>query len=81
MVAAKKQGAAYEFIHPTPIVGMNYYRIQQVEESGATAYTSIMPVEIEGKTAFEVNLFPNPVATVLNIYINSTDAEELTTVN
>lgn len=57
----------YHFEHATPLVGVNYYRLRQVDYDGAFEYSSMVSVEIKGKAFASYRLFPNPVQRAFTI--------------
>jgi hypothetical protein len=48
----------YQFIHSTPSIGANYYRLRQVDTDGTFAYSNIVGVFVQGERDLEI--FPNP---------------------
>ncbi|MDX2246280.1 MAG: T9SS type A sorting domain-containing protein [Bacteroidia bacterium] len=57
---------SYEFTDTNPLGNNLFYRVRQVDFDGATSYTSIVNVNLNGKTS-PIKLYPNPV--VENLYI------------
>jgi hypothetical protein len=53
--------AAYSFLHLTPVAGVNYYRIKEVDISGNTKYSVIVKVTIGTKGNPGIVIYPNPV--------------------
>ena len=51
--------------HPYP--GINYYRLRQTDFDGHFSFSEIKAVTLDGKTGFDIVLFPNPAQSVLNI--------------
>lgn len=60
-----QQEQRYDFLDATPLPGLNYYRIKQVDFDGTFSYSEIVSARWDGKTT--VQLFPNPVTDVLQI--------------
>ncbi len=56
----------YNFIHPNPISGFNYYRIKQIDLNGTFKYSIIVKV-LQSKNIKQTIIAPNPVINVLNI--------------
>jgi hypothetical protein len=56
----------YSFTDLTPLPGMNYYRIMQIDRDGTTSYSEIRSVNFY-KDDFEVRLWPNPARHDLHI--------------
>lgn len=48
----------YRFVHHTPIAGVNYYRLKQMDFDGNFSYSKVVAVEAPGKV--DLLLFPNP---------------------
>ena len=63
---------AYNYQHSTPSVGINYYRLAQVDLNGTTTYSPIRSVEVgkKGSFAIKTNLVQN------NLVVISSDNEE-----
>ncbi len=55
----------YEYIHTSPSIGMNYYRIKQVDYDGKYSYSDIASVRYDGTR--ETNIYPNPTTSEVNI--------------
>lgn len=49
---------SYSFIHTNPVLGMNYYRITQVDFDGSTSHTKT--IAIDHSAPLQVQVFPNP---------------------
>jgi hypothetical protein len=60
----------YSFIHSNPVAGFNYYRIKMIDNDGGVGLSDIRKVYFE-KSVTETSVYPNPVATVLNITLPS----------
>ena len=53
----------YGFLHLSPILGQNYYRLKQVDFDDKYEYTDILSVNYElGIKNYELNIFPNPAS-------------------
>ncbi|MFZ1454816.1 MAG: hypothetical protein WAT46_02155, partial [Saprospiraceae bacterium] len=48
----------YEYVHTSPSIGINYYRIKQVDYDGKYSYSDIAPVRYECDSS--INIYPNP---------------------
>jgi SdrD B-like domain/Secretion system C-terminal sorting domain len=60
------QGATYNAVHNSPVIGINYYRIKTIEKDGTISYSEIRKVTF-GKGG-DIIIYPNPVSTgVINI--------------
>ncbi len=62
---------AYEFYHPNPLNGKNYYRLKMVNKDGSFSYSPVRLVNF-GK-GIMVNVYPNPVRDKMQISISKTD--------
>ncbi len=49
----------YQFLDENPIMGINYYRLQQVDDDGHTEYSPVRAVHFK-HTGNTVHLLPNP---------------------
>ncbi len=61
----------YSFIDQQPLVGINYYRLKQIDFDGRFEYHKVISIEIESSDS-DVILFPNPVTSDMNVYLPST---------
>jgi len=58
----------YTYQHQSPVEGINYYRIKQIDQNGAFTYSKIIRISYsEANNA--VLLYPNPVGEVLNVML------------
>lgn len=59
----------YSFIHENPNSGFNYYRIRNVDFDGTSETFDIKAVQFDNENAavLNANVYPNPVASQLNI--------------
>jgi Secretion system C-terminal sorting domain len=56
----------YNFTHPKPITGFNFYRIKQIDIDGSFTYSVIVKV-LNRNDIKQTIIAPNPVSDVLNI--------------
>jgi Secretion system C-terminal sorting domain len=63
----------YEYIHTSPSLGINYYRIKQVDYDGKYSYSDIASVRFDG--AGEISIYPNPAT--LEVTITTTASTPL----
>ena len=56
----------YEFLHTSPVNGINYYRLRMVSTDGSITYSEIRTVKMQltDKSAY-VQLYPNPANNIL----------------
>jgi hypothetical protein len=62
----------YSFNDLGPVMGINYYRIRQVDQNGKYLYTSVRLIKISNEN--KLYIWPNPSADMLNIQIPFTEA-------
>jgi hypothetical protein len=55
----------YEYIHSSPSIGINYYRIKQMDYDGQYSYSDIASVRYDG--GGETNIYPNPATSEVTI--------------
>ncbi len=65
---------AYHYTDNSPHLGLNYYRLQQLDYDGSTAYSSVVSVNMGASRSSNL-LFPNP--TTGRIYWNNTATERV----
>ena len=53
----------------SPIDGINYYRIQNIDIDGSGSYSSIVSERVSNKT-IQLNIHPNPAKNILHIQLN-----------
>lgn len=56
---------AYQFLHQTPIIGNNYYRLKQVNTDASFIYSNMIPVNLDAAISKDnvLYIFPNPSKT------------------
>jgi hypothetical protein len=55
----------YALTDTKPVIGLNYYRLKQIDNDGSFAYSNV--ISIENKGTGSTMVYPNPVTNVLNI--------------
>lgn len=50
----------YSFVDASPIAGLNYYRLGQVDKDGTISYSTTRTVKFDG-TKGNVSIYPNPI--------------------
>ena len=55
----------YEYTHTSPSIGMNYYRIKQVDYDGKYSYSNIASVRYDGDS--NIIIYPNPTSSEVTI--------------
>lgn len=69
--------APYFFFDPSPAVGLNYYRIRQVDRDGRVTYSSIVTIQYQPQS-LQVRAYPNPAKDYLKIRIQSPGDDQFT---
>lgn len=59
----------YQLIDPSPLSGATYYRLRQVDRSGAETFSPIRVVQRIDKIRYEI--FPNPASEVLQVRLHT----------
>jgi hypothetical protein len=59
----------YSFTHNNPVIGKNYYRLQQIDQDGAQHYSGVQTVTINQLSA-TLKIYPNPVVSNINFNRN-----------
>ena len=57
----------YDYIHQSPYIGVNYYRIKQVDYDGKYEYSNIASIEHQPTEKKLISVYPNPVVDKLTI--------------
>ena len=61
----------YKFTDDNPVMGVNYYRLEQFDLNGASYFSDIKKLEFEeGSAVLSVNMYPNPTIGFLRISSN-----------
>ncbi len=72
-IAARGNGATiqtvYDFTDASPITGINYYRLKQVDVDGRFTYSPVVAIRFD-KAGYLVQLQPNPVTSFFTIKSN-----------
>ena len=66
----------YLFEDTAPMLGVNYYRLRQVDFDGSFSYSKIIAIDVQGLKNAQV-FFPNPTLDVVNYQFNTTQEEAL----
>ncbi|MGH1336388.1 MAG: T9SS type A sorting domain-containing protein [Aureispira sp.] len=61
----------------TPLLGINYYRLRQIDHDGATSLSSVIAIEVATKEGAQ-RFFPNPTTGKLTYQFNAVQQEQLT---
>jgi hypothetical protein len=66
----------YNMIDPSPVAGVQFYRLKQTDIDGEFTYSSIVPVKFGSVAISEIVMYPMPATSVLNIDLTN-DAESV----
>ncbi|HWB25209.1 MAG TPA: C25 family cysteine peptidase [Chitinophagaceae bacterium] len=66
----------YNYLHGSPVIGKNYYRLKMVDKDGKYAYSNIIMVQFGANDI--VKVYPNPFTTSLKITVNSNSGDRNT---
>ena len=61
----------YNFIDENPLIGINYYRLNQVDYDLKNEYSPIRSVVFNSKEDNQITIFPNPTTSKININLTS----------
>ncbi|SFE64205.1 T9SS type A sorting domain-containing protein [Thermoflexibacter ruber] len=50
----------YSFLDTSPLKGINYYRLKQIDKNGQFTYSKIVAVNMDCLDCIEMNIYPNP---------------------
>ena len=62
----------YEFFHPAPAIGKNYYRIKQIDWDGRFSYSATIVIDVKNEIS-SISFFPNPAQNFISISFKSTE--------
>jgi hypothetical protein len=65
---------SYSLVDPSPLAGVNYYRLRQVDIDGNFSFSNIISIATPMTEAITVSIYPNPAKNYVNISINSTES-------
>ncbi len=68
----------YSALDLTPANGLNYYRLKMISKDGKVSYSKVVAVNFKDANVTSLDVYPNPVSSVLQMNINSTTAETAT---
>lgn len=56
----------YSYLDKSPVHGVNYYRLKQVDKNGSVEYSNI--IKITNRTTGKIVVYPNPVRSTATVY-------------
>jgi hypothetical protein len=68
----------YSTIDKAPKVGVNYYRLKQIDVDGRFTYSSIVSVKFEKEDIASFTFYPNPAKEILKINVGVIETENAT---
>lgn len=73
----------YSFIDESPNIGLNYYRLKQVDFDGQFEYSKVITVNFDRKNSDDLEVFPNPTSAFADILLpeSLTDRETVITLH
>ncbi len=78
-VGTSDHGDNYTYIDKTPLEGLGFYRLMQVDYDGAASYTSILSVA--GSKENSLKIYPNPAINSFTIKTNGSKIDEIILTN
>lgn len=67
----------YQAFDNTPLTGVSYYRLKQVDFDGAFEYSPMRAVEVKQTVAAELSLYPVPANEVMNVSFTASEEGEV----
>ncbi len=67
----------YVYVDEFPALGKNYYRIKSTDSNGKIEYTPVKVIDVGLNNEELLVIYPNPVADVLHLKLNSTEEEKV----
>jgi hypothetical protein len=68
---------AYNAIDKSPFIGMNYYRLKQVDNDNKFTYSAIKNVNFTANEIADINFYPNPAKSFISLKLNSIQSNVL----
>lgn len=68
---------SYEYIDTHPLIGFNYYRLKQVDNNGASAYSTVIFLDRMGIGLSIQNIYPNPSNELINVELSSDETTNI----
>ncbi len=71
----------YNFVDANPIMGMQYYRLQQNDINGDFTYSAIAPVNFTNTVTSQISIFPMPASNFINVELTGVSEMSVTIYN
>jgi hypothetical protein len=71
----------YNFVDANPVMGMQYYRLQQTDINGMYTYSAVAPVNFSATLTSTLNIFPMPANNFLNVELPGASEMNVTIYN
>ena len=71
----------YTTLDKSPIAGINYYRLKQVDYDGQSSYSDIISVSYDSDDLFTANIYPNPASSEINIHVKKETSIVISDIN
>lgn len=78
-VATATNSHTYNWLHTTPVIGINYYRLKITNTDGSVTYSSIQKVKFGKNT--NLTVYPNPVKDIITIRLTTDMIDESATIS
>ena len=72
-----EDGSKYNYLHEDPSVGVNYYRLKQVDLDGSSEYSNVISVKFESESKLTTRIFPSPAKEFVNLSIEAEDGDKV----
>ena len=59
----------YAAVDPTPVKGLNYYRLKMVDKDAASEYSKVVTIKVSTDATLTTRVMPNPFTGKLDIYL------------
>ncbi len=71
----------YNFVDANPVLGMQYYRLQQNDINGDFTYSAIAPVNFTNAVTSQISIFPMPANNFINVELPGVSEMSVTIYN
>ncbi len=67
----------YTLTHDSPLVGENYYRLNQVDTDGHSTFSSVMSISLDKEDLSAISIYPNPVSSDLTLKLKESSDSDI----